>query len=54
MVQVANHFDMDAKFYLGVRIYLVYESLTHLPRIYIVASLIPTDAAVVAAPIQNK
>ena len=54
MVQVANHFNMDANLSLGVRIYLVYESITHLPRTCIVASLIPTDAAVVAVPIRNE
>ena len=45
---------MEAKFCLGVRMYLVYESLDHHPRIWIVASLMPRDAAVVAALIRKE
>ena len=54
MCQDAKSCDMEAKFCLGVRMYLVYESLDHHPRIWIVASLMPRDAAVVAAPIRKE
>ncbi len=39
---------------LGVLMYLLKESLLHLPNIWITASLRPFDAAVVAAPMRNE
>ena len=46
-------FESWASSSLGIRTYLRYVELCHLPRVWMVESCMPLDLAVVAAPMQK-